>query len=121
MAIRFGSAGRRPPRSPRCRRFAPSRSSSTGAGPGPWGRWPWGEDETPRTVVYEQKPTKSATEALLDWALISWTRRHVVEIVVDLTRDEPSDDELPGDDEVLAIAHELGLEVIPIQSTKETT
>ena len=55
---------------------------------------------------------RRATEALLDWALVSWARRHVVELVVDFTGGERSDDELPRRREILAIAREAGLEVV---------
>ncbi len=87
-------------------------SQFKGDGLGSWGSWPWGEGETPRAVFDEQDPTDEATEALLDWAEISWARRHVVELVIDFTGDEGSDDELRSDDEILAIAREAGLEVV---------
>ena len=83
-----------------------------GLGLGGFGWRPWREGEKPRTVVEHLKPTKSAEEALLDWALISWARRHEVELVWDFTSGEPSDGELPSDAEVIAIAREAGLEVI---------
>jgi hypothetical protein len=46
----------------------------TGCGLGPYGRWRPGDP-----VGKQEKPTKTAEEALLDWALVSWARRHVVE------------------------------------------
>ena len=76
----------------------------SGLGLGGWGRWE--ARGTPPSSRYADP------EALLDWALISWARRHVVELVWDFTSGEPSDDELPSDAEVIAIAREAGLEVV---------
>jgi hypothetical protein len=83
-----------------------------GTGLGPFGLWPWGEGESPRTAVYKRAPTKDATEALLDWAVVSRARRHVFELVYDFTRDERPNHELPSDAEVLAITREAGLEAV---------
>lgn len=82
-----------------------------GSGPGPFGSWPWAEGEKPRTVVEHLKPSEEAQEALLDWELVSWARRHVVEVVWDYSG-ELSDDELSSDAEVIAIARAAGLEVM---------
>ena len=79
-----------------------------GSGPAPGAAV--GEGEKPRTVVESSRPR--SPRALLDWALVSWARRHEVEVVWDFTSGEPSDDELPSDAEVLAIAREAGLEVV---------
>jgi len=51
-----------------------------GCGPGPYGVWKAGDPVGAQAV-----PSKAATESLLDWALVSWARRHVVEEVWDFT------------------------------------
>jgi hypothetical protein len=47
-----------------------------GCGTGGWGRW---RPEYP--VGVQEEPTEAAQNARLDWALVSWARRHVVEEV----------------------------------------
>jgi hypothetical protein len=52
----------------------------TGCGTVGFGRWKPGDP-----VGVETEPSEAATEALLDWALVSWGRRRVVEEVWDFT------------------------------------
>ncbi|HKH14528.1 MAG TPA: hypothetical protein VKA47_07725 [Solirubrobacterales bacterium] len=47
-----------------------------GDGLGPYGRWKPGD-----LVGTQAEPSEATTEAVLDWALVSWARRHAVEEV----------------------------------------
>lgn len=75
-----------------------------GRGLGRWGKWQPGDP-----MGEQDQASEEAAARLLDWAEVSWSRWHAIEIVWDFSDPNVDRDTLPTSEEVDLISIEGGL------------